>query len=300
MGIDLLKTDTSVRPSLARRTVARTSGRSWLTCTSIIQLPTGRAIIQLSDSTRDNSIVLLPGSNFSPSSPTIPNLSTYSHLLLQNEIPLTETRSILVKAHASGLTTIFNPSPMLTLSELEAFEWSSLDWLLVNEGEANELVKVLGTGKEEGSVLDRLRKVPVLSGLAGILMTKGGDGVAAAIGGPDGETVETGAGKVVGGVKDTTGAGDCFTVSDDLPVFASGTLELIVSFANQGFFATLVSTAATPLTADALKSILLVASQAGAMCVEKEGAMESVPSLAEVKQRMEGGWPAGPWETLLA
>lgn len=34
-----------------------------------------------------------------------------------------------------------------------------------------------------------------------------------------------------------------------------------------------------------------IASQAAAMCVESEGAMESVPTLANVRERMGEGWP---------
>ncbi|GAA5919257.1 hypothetical protein JCM1841_006524 [Sporobolomyces salmonicolor] len=254
-------------------------------------VPTGRAIIQLSSSTADNSIVLLPGANFTSSpSPSASlsssELSAYTHLILQNEIPLAGTKQALRDAKSAGLTTLLNPSPMLRQEALQSFEFDQLDWLIINEGEGEDLVAALSTTaeaetpvSEPKAVLRRLRETR-LSSLTGIIMTRGADGVMASLRG--GELVRVGAGKVEGGVKDTTGAGDCFT----------------------GFFATLLSTLAPtpsrPLSTDKLEKILSVACQAAAMCVEKPGAMESVPSLQDVKERMGGKWPEGQeWERLL-
>jgi sugar/nucleoside kinase (ribokinase family) len=39
---------------------------------------------------------------------------------------------------------------------------------------------------------------------------------------------------------------------------------------------------------DTLKSMCELAQHASAMCVEREGAMESIPALAEVQARMGG------------
>jgi len=89
--------------------------------------------------------VLVPGANFSPSASPHPRLasssafSPYTHLLLQNEIPLPETRRTLDLAKAAGLVTLFNPSPMLSKADLAAFEWVKLDWLVINAGEAEDL-----------------------------------------------------------------------------------------------------------------------------------------------------------------
>ncbi|BGP35481.1 Putative ribokinase [Rhodotorula toruloides] len=253
-------------------------------------LPTGRAVIQLSSSTADNSIVLLPGANFSQTSPlhklSPEELAKYSHLLLQNEIPLEETRDALRRAESAGLTTLFNPSPMLTRQALTEFEWQHLDWLVINEGEGADLLTALAdpaaveqTSGGAAALLEALRRT-ALGSLTGIIMTRGAEGVVASL--RDGSVVEVGPGKVVGGVKDTTGAGDCFT----------------------GYFATLLSTLLRSpgysLTSDKLRDILAIASQAAAICVESPGAMESVPTLAAVKERMGDGWKEGmEWEVLL-
>ncbi|KPV73294.1 uncharacterized protein RHOBADRAFT_45861 [Rhodotorula graminis WP1] len=240
------------------------------------EVPTGRAVIQLSSSTADNSIVLLPGANFSGSAsphPRLPSsaLSSYTHLLLQNEIPLAETKRTLHEAHAAGLVTLFNPSPMLSRADLAAFEWPALDWLVINAGEAEDLLVALASDETAATaraggpdaLLAALRETSLRS-LAGIIMTRGGDGVLVDLRG--GTRLRLGPGKVVGEVKDTTGAGDCFT----------------------GYFATLL--AALPQTSASLPNLvercLVVASLAAAMCVEKPGAMESVPTLAEVVERL--------------
>ncbi|GAA5824577.1 hypothetical protein JCM3770_000551 [Rhodotorula araucariae] len=246
---------------------------------------TGRAIIQLSTSTADNSIVLSRGANFASSASPLPCLpasafSQYTHLLLQNEIPLAETRRALADAHAAGLTTLFNPSPMPSRAELVAFEWSALDWLFINAGEAEDLVAALASADEAARARARGGPEALLAALratslrdvAGIVMTRGADGVLVSLRG--GATVQAGAGNVVGAVKDTTGAGDCFT----------------------GYFAALLSTLPAELApADsafpgAIEHCLAVASQAAAMCVEKSGAMESVPTVRDVRDRMGARW----------
>lgn len=197
VGTELLLTDSSVRAPFPFQ-------RHQLTPPS--KLPTGRAIIQLSTATHDNSIVLLPGANFSPRPLPLPS-RPYALLLLQNEIPLATTSSFLALGKAAGMTTMFNPSPMLSEEEIRAFEWEKVDWLLVNEGEGDALLSVLGE-KGDGELLERLRSVPRLDG-CGIILTLGSEGVAASWGG---EVLSCPAGRVSGGVVDTTGAGDCFTV----------------------------------------------------------------------------------------
>jgi ribokinase len=171
---------------------------------------------------------------------------------------------------------------MLTLEQLEAFEWDNLDWLLINEGEGQDLVAALSsdpanlaTGPEE--IFAKLRQTK-LGSLTGIIMTRGANGVVAGL--KSGEVVSAEAGKVEGGIKDTTGAGDCWT----------------------GYFATLLSTLSkgSPLDSSKLKQILEIACQAAAMCCEKYGAMESVPSLREVRERIGSSWVDGnEWDVLL-
>lgn len=163
---------------------------------------------------------------------------------------------------------------------LAAFPWASLSWLLVNEGEAGDLLEVLGekaAGDGAEGLLKGLQDVDALKNV-GLVITCGPAGVVAA---SNSHLVRSPAGAVHGKVTDTTGAGDCFT----------------------GFFATLlaqtVPSGAEGPSAEQLESVLAVACQAAAMCVEAEGAMESVPVIGEVRERMGARWPNGEaWEAL--
>lgn len=165
---------------------------------------------RLSSTTADNSIVLFPGSNFAANRNRKFDLSQYTHLLVQNEIPWSETLSVLSSAHAAGVITFLNPSPMPAPAQLSELIWADVDWLLINEGEGHDL---LAAFDQEASPEQLLSKLQVTLGAStSILMTLGARGALALL--PDGTLITAPAGKVVGDVKDTTGAGDCFTVCD--------------------------------------------------------------------------------------
>lgn len=100
------------------------------------------------------------------------------------------------------MISIYNPSPMLSSQEILEFEWEKVNWLLLNEGEAARLLEVLGDGSKSLEKLKVLRNVD-------IIITKGAEGVDAFF---CGGHISRPAGKVTQ-VLDTTGAGDCFTVS---------------------------------------------------------------------------------------
>jgi ribokinase len=133
--------------------------------------------------------------------------------LLQNEIPLSDTLAYINKAAEEGITTLFNPSPMLTPDELRAFPWSALNWLIVNEGEIQDLLRAFGaeSASEDASVL--IKELYAAEGFdkkVKVVCTLGAEGVMWAV---DGQGLKVGklpAGKLEKGVKDTTGAGDCF------------------------------------------------------------------------------------------
>lgn len=118
------------------------------------------------------------------------------------------------------------PSP----EKLRCFPWASLTWLIVNEGEMGDLLAAFGIQHDARSdtedisldsltqrVTAGLQKLSSSSSFAAsvnIICTLGAQGImySAKSHGPSGE-VTTGhlpAAKVINGVKDTTGAGDCF------------------------------------------------------------------------------------------
>ena len=50
----------------------------------------------------------------------------------------------LSAAHALGIITIMNPSPLPNADQIREFPWGKLTWLIVNEGEARDLLTSVG------------------------------------------------------------------------------------------------------------------------------------------------------------
>jgi ribokinase len=114
-------------------------------------------------------------------------------------------------------------------TQLHAFPWAALSWLIVNEGEAESLLRVIGgdpkNHKVEGeypvnwpddktvklafSTLNNLRYGERLASTS-VMCTLGAAGVLASICGLK-EILYLPAVALEGGVRDTTGAGDCLT-----------------------------------------------------------------------------------------
>ena len=134
--------------------------------------------------------------------------------------------------------TVFNPSPMPADAELHAFPWAALSWLIVNEGEAESLLRMIGGNpgihkvKDDPinwpddnnlrlalSKLNELRHSEHLVSTS-VVCTLGAAGVLASICGLK-EILYVPAAALEGSVRDTTGAGDCFT-----GYFVAGLMEL--------------------------------------------------------------------------
>ena len=170
---------------------------------------------------------------------------------------------------------------MPALEEIKRFPWSTLDFLLVNEGEAESLLAALSSEAASGvtatedtpgarakNLLNLLTKLPPFSAIAGIVMTLGGSGLLARIkcsDHDDWEYLRVGPGEVTK-VLDTTGAGDCFT-----GYLVAGLTTIFPR---------------DPTVAEA-RHILEYASQAAAIGVERAGAMESIPSPSDVAARIK-------------
>ncbi|KAH0578309.1 hypothetical protein H2248_003933 [Termitomyces sp. 'cryptogamus'] len=194
---------------------------------SISDVPTGRALIQISDS-GENSIILFPGANCSQlpeetwetSGVAFPECT---HVLLQNEIHMECTLYAL--NNSVNAITVYNPSPMPSSQEINEFPWDKVDWLIVNEGEAEDLYKVLSRhgssfGESPSEILLLLSTQPALA-TTNIICTLGKDGVVAFIPAFHRQKQEHNhntpnfirlpAAVLQGTIRDTTGAGDCFT-----------------------------------------------------------------------------------------
>ena len=114
-------------------------------------------------------------------------------------------------------------------AQLHSFPWTSLSWLIVNQGEAENLLRVIGADSmNQGTeaeyhtdwpnddtlraaflTLNKLSRSGALTSTA-VVCTLGATGVLAATQNPKG-TFFLPAATLQGEVRDTTGAGDCFT-----------------------------------------------------------------------------------------
>ncbi|CUA69082.1 ribokinase [Rhizoctonia solani] len=232
--------------------------------------PSGRAIIQTTPD-GENAIFLFPGTNHVSYPPNTPALRPYhTHLLLQNEILLSDTVETLQAAYQQGVVSIFNPSPMLSVEELRSFPWQKLSVLVINQGEARTLLSALGKQDEKladfdgPTILNALVSLPALSGLSGIVVTLGGSGAVASFSTPGGrEAIQLPAAKV--NVTDTTGAGDTFLG------YLCGSLMRTPG----------KSWSAKQLT-EALKRSIVAAG----LSTERPGAMSSIPLNFEVENQL--------------
>ncbi|KAF9988814.1 hypothetical protein BGZ75_008440 [Mortierella antarctica] len=241
---------------------------------------TGRAIIQLSQESHDNSIVLFPGTNntvaIEEARHVLKHFGKGDWIIMQNEI--SSGGEIMRAAKERGMTICFNPSPM-TAELPKEYPLHLVDYLLINEIEAQGLYSFLTAPKSDSESISSASHItasesfPVLEKayerISGIIITLGGDGLVARfrINAEDTNMKEFRMGIVKGEVVNTTGAGDTFS----------------------GYFvANLVRNQEQNkrFSEEQLKAALEEASQAASLAVSKEGAMDSIPMKEEVEQAM--------------
>jgi len=244
---------------------------------------TGRALIQVAED-GENSIVLHHAANHIELPPPTPDsLEGFTHLLLQNEIPLKSTKEYLSAAHALGIVTIMNPSPLPTAEETRAFPWGKLSWLIVNEGEARDLLASVGnahaveaielvlppegTPKDETAarsahtVGSKLASHPTFKKV-NIICTLGSAGLVAFVSlaqDPGKKALYLPSAKLDGAVVDTTGAGDCFA-----GYLVSGLMGLKQSHKED------------------ILGVLNASVKAAGICVQRRGTIDSIPLREEV------------------
>ncbi|KAF9781283.1 Ribokinase-like protein [Thelephora terrestris] len=244
---------------------------------------TGRAMIQVAED-GENSIVLHHAANHIELPPPTPeSLRRFTHLLLQNESPLKSTTEYLCIAHELGFVTIMNPSPLPTPEQTRGFPWGKLNWLIVNEGEARDLLTSVGGSHSidaielvtpfEGilehrtvvlsahAIGSKLASHPTFKGV-NIICTLGAVGLVSFVSlvrDAGRKAFYLPASKLDGPVVDTTGAGDCFT-----GYFVSGLMSL-----EQGHEEDLIG-------------VLNTSIKAAGICVQRRGTIDSIPLRGEV------------------
>lgn len=205
---------------------------------SVCQSPTSLFFLE---NLTDTYVVLIKGANHATlPAPTTSSLESYTHMLLQNEIPFDATLSYLrlakeiEKGHRRPIVVVYNPSPMPTPAQIASeLRWDCIDWLLVNEGEAKQLLSAfpdvpgsshtdltLGGELPPALLLEMRSYLDILSQFASlpsfkhinIVCTLGPLGVISylpfLVGGGRALYVP---GVEVEKIVDTTGAGDCWT-----------------------------------------------------------------------------------------
>ena len=210
------------------------------------KIPTGTAIITVAEETANNTIVVVPGANFSLTEKDVTNANFEKRdiLVSQFEIPTETITAFFKKGREVGTTNIFNPAPAQIITD-DLF--NLIDVLILNETELGFISELPVSVSDEQSIYSAIKKIQKDN--LSIVVTLGERGVLAF---HKGEIIPV-AGRKVEAI-DTTGAGDCFV----------GAMALGVS-ENKSFF-----------------DCLHFANMAASIAVTKKGAGPSMPTLDEV------------------
>ena len=192
---------------------------------------------------------------------------------------------------------------MPSVEQLRDFPWEQLNWLIVNQGEVLALLKAFQSNTSTNtsteaeqetrlpeilpswpshpdielsySLLHRLHTHHAFSSNVNLVCTLGGLGVIALLASEEAFYVP--AAKLAGFVRDTTGAGDCFT-----GYLVSGLME--VESANGEAIERILRTAVevSVMMLSRISSDLAFLLQAAGICVQRQGATESIPYKSEL------------------
>lgn len=111
---------------------------------------TGLAIVTR-DHTGENNVIVMSGANMDAIHDQVPDeiLNKGNVLLMQMELPVDQTITLLERAHARGVKTILNLAPAITLPK-KAF--GHLDYLIVNSIEARQIAAKLNLKTENNAL----------------------------------------------------------------------------------------------------------------------------------------------------
>jgi ribokinase len=114
----------------------------WVSGIGISERPTGSSTIAVDEQGANFSIVA-PGANLDAASDQVPDevLIPKNIVLTQLEVTPAETFKVLERARSRGATTVLNASPA---ENIQADELKNIDYLIVNEVEAQQLAHTLG------------------------------------------------------------------------------------------------------------------------------------------------------------
>ena len=188
-------------------------------------LPSGVALITV-DSTRENSIVVAPGSNGNLLKEDIPSVifdtGKFEILLLQLEIPIDTVEYSAVTASEHGIKVILNPAPARKLSD----NLLKHTWLITpNETEAETITGVIITD------------IPSAERAAELIQERGAKNVIITLGEAGAYIKSENYTGLIPGIKvkpvDTTAAGDVFNGALAVAISEGSDLKDAVIFANK-------------------------------------------------------------------
>lgn len=217
--------------------------------------PTGTAMITV-DRNGENTIIVASGSNATLVDLTqaeFDAITAADFLLLQLETPLATVVAAAQAAVSTSTRVVLNASPM---RELPQSLLAAVEVLLVNEHEANALATGLEPAAalpDQATVATAMDSATILArSVPAVVITLGGDG--AVVFDRDGGDPPTHVPAARVTPVDTTGAGDTYAGA------------LVAALAR----------------GESLVSAAVFASAAGALAVQKNGAVPSIPTLAEI------------------
>lgn len=113
-------------------------------------LPTGCAVVTR-DKTGENNIIVMSGANAEAIHEQVPDeiLVKGNVLLMQMELPLDQTMTLLERAHARGVITMLNLAPAITIPKKAL---GLLDYLIVNSIEARQIAEKLQLKTDNNAV----------------------------------------------------------------------------------------------------------------------------------------------------
>ena len=208
--------------------------------------PTGTALITVSTVTSDNTIVVVPGANFQLTAKEVEKtqITKGDILVCQFEIPTDTIKAFFKKGKKVGTVNILNPAPAKSISkDLLVL----VDVLILNETELEILSESKVDVEDEDSISNAVHKIK--SGKQSIIVTLGEKGAVGFIK----DTIVKIEGRKVKAV-DTTGACDCFVGAIAAKLSKNSSLTDAIEFANV----------------------------AASICVTRQGAGPSMPTLNEV------------------
>ncbi len=217
--------------------------------------PTGLAAICV-DAKGENQIVVASGANLRTHAGQVPDalLGPDAILVLQMEVPVAENWALIRRAKAKGARVLLNVAPA---GAIPADIIGLVDWLVVNENEAQQIAASLGAPK-----MDARKAAELIAGKSGnhVIVTLGDAGAAAFL--PSGGGLSVNALPIM--PVDTVGAGDSFVGG-------------LAAALDRGMD---------------LAAALRHASVGGSLACLKPGAQPSLPTLSEIEARLTDLPPA--------